>query len=75
MLLISIGRQKKAKQREIERIKRIKSIDYTGNKFAEEVSKILIDFSKDMIKYYDKSINEKKRYLKTLQKCTKKPKT
>ena len=60
MLLISIERQKKAKQREIERIKRIKSIDYTGNKFAEEVSKILIDFSKDMIKYYNKSINEKK---------------
>jgi hypothetical protein len=65
MLLISIERQKKAKQRELQRIKYIKSIDYTGNKFAEEVSKILIDFSKDMIKYYDKSINEKKRYLKT----------
>ena len=60
MLLISIERQKKAKQREIERIKRIKSIDYTDNKFAEEVAKILIDFSNVMIEYYDKSINEKK---------------
>lgn len=59
-----IERQKKAKQRERQRIKEIKSIDYTGNKFAEEVAKTLIDFSNDMIKYYDKSINEKKRLLK-----------
>ena len=59
-----IERQKKAKQRERQRIKKIKAIDYTGNKFAEEVAKTLIDFSNDMIKYYDKSINEKKRLLK-----------
>ena len=57
-----IERQKKAKQRERQRIKKIKAIDYTGNKFAEEVAKTLIDFSNDMIKYYDKSINEKKDY-------------
>ena len=56
-----IERQKKAKQRELNRIKQLKNIDYAGNKFAEEVAKILIDFSNDMIKYYDKSINEKKK--------------
>ena len=68
MLLNSIERQKKAKQREIERIKYIKSIDYTGNKFAEELSKILVDFSNDMIKYYNKIINEKKKQFHNQQK-------